>query len=115
MLRIYTVLIGIFVAGACSASSISCQTNYDEYSVKVDQDTIALKKYSSDSDREVASQGLQTRNLPKTEGMAKVFFKNGLKFKLNIASLKSFSDVDDYLVVTSEEGHQMTYPLTCHI
>jgi hypothetical protein len=46
-------------------------------------------------------------------GFDKVIFNNGNKHVVHIEDRNNFSEVDDYLLVKSKEGHEMIYPLIC--
>lgn len=46
-------------------------------------------------------------------GFEKVIFSNGNKHTVHIEDKSNFSQVDDYLLIKSKEGHEMIYPLTC--
>jgi hypothetical protein len=47
-------------------------------------------------------------------GFTKTLYIDGNKHRINIQNTNEFSDVNDYLSITSPKGHEMTYPLTCH-
>ncbi|MBT5094565.1 MAG: hypothetical protein HOM21_10000, partial [Halobacteriovoraceae bacterium] len=48
------------------------------------------------------------------QGYTKIVKFEGQKHMIHIENKGSFSEVDDYLLIRSKKGHEMTYPLSCN-
>jgi hypothetical protein len=99
-----------------STGGIECKTAYGEKSFIIENGQISFQREDalgvsrSISSVPAGSVRTQTKNL----GFTKTLYIDGLKHRINIPNSKEFSDVNDYLSITSPKGHEMTYPLSCH-
>ena len=102
-------------AGA-AVPTIKCETAFGEKSFTIDDNHISFNKEDeSGVSRSISSvQGESVRTQVKFKGFTKALYIDGNKYRINIKDANSFSEVDDYLSITSPKGHEMTYPLTCH-
>lgn len=97
-------------------ASIKCETAFGEKSFIIDDQQISFHKDDekgiSRSISSITSESVRThkRNL----GFTKTLYMSGNKHRINIQNTHEFSDVNDYLSITSPKGHEMTYPLSCH-
>ncbi|MGE3609362.1 MAG: hypothetical protein AB7I27_07230 [Bacteriovoracaceae bacterium] len=109
------VLIMVYSMGA-RAESIVCTTAFGEKTFTIDNNHISFSKEDEGGNhRAVASVDAQSvRTQTKNAGFIKTLYIDGNKHRINIKDVKSFSDVNDYLSITSPKGHEMTYPLSCH-
>ena len=48
------------------------------------------------------------------QGFTKVLNLDGHKYKIHVEDVGRFSEVDDYIAIRSPQGHEITYPLSCH-
>lgn len=55
----------------------------------------------------------ETPSRREGNGFSKFMKLQGKQYKVHIASLKKFSDNDDYLRIMNKKGHKMSYPLNC--
>lgn len=98
-----------------AATGISCQTAFGEKSFTIFEDQISFSKEDetgvSRSISSVTSESVRTHK--KNQGFTKTLYLNGQKHRINVQNTNEFSDVNDYLSITSPKGHEMTYPLTC--
>jgi hypothetical protein len=46
-------------------------------------------------------------------GFSKFFYVSGKKYTIHIDDKDNFSDIDDYMIIKSSNGHEITYPLNC--
>ncbi|MCB9090977.1 MAG: hypothetical protein H6621_11965 [Halobacteriovoraceae bacterium] len=111
LLTIIFMIVLLKYSFGAEEKAFKCHTFYNEMSVIVEGNQVALHKYNS-SDREVASTQ-KAKTIKKPSGLSKTFYQDGLKHKLSIKNTESFNDVDDCLVVTNKDGHKMSYPLIC--
>lgn len=102
-------------AGAATPT-IKCETAFGEKSFTIEDHRVSfVKEDESGVSRSISSvQGESVRTHVKFHGFTKTLYMNGNKHRINIKNVDSFSEVDDYLSITSPKGHEMTYPLTCH-
>jgi hypothetical protein len=61
--------------------------------------------------RELAS--IVSRSKTSDTGMTKIVDFENQKHTIHISDMQSFSDVNDYIIIKSRTGHEVTYPLTC--
>ena len=79
--------------------------------IKIYQSTMAFSN-GYERGRAIAS-ALPTRTQKTISGFTKFTNFEGLNYKLHIENIDSLSDVDDYLTIKNQNGHEMTYPITC--
>jgi hypothetical protein len=101
---------------AATAHGIKCTTAFGEKTFEILDGNISFQKEDesgvSRSISSVASDTVRTHS--KHLGFVKTLYINGHKHRINVQNTQEFSDVNDYLSITSPKGHEMTYPLTCH-
>jgi hypothetical protein len=95
---------------------ISCSTAFGEKSFTISDNHIAFQKEDeSGISRAISSvNGESVRTHKKHLGFTKTVYIDGNKHRISVKNVKSFSDANDYLSITSPKGHEMTYPLNCH-
>jgi hypothetical protein len=99
-----------------SVPAIKCETAFGEKSFTIDDNHVSFNKEDeSGVSRSISSiDGESVRTHVKYQGFSKQLYIDGNKYRINVKNVHSFSEVDDYLSITSPKGHEMTYPLTCH-
>lgn len=99
-----------------ATTAITCETAFGEKSFTIDDDRISFNKEDEAGiSRSISSvNGDSVRTQKKHLGFSKTLYINGNKHRINIHNTNEFSDVNDYLSITSPKGHEMTYPLNCH-
>lgn len=97
-----------------SSGKITCETPRGTKVLVIDDQKVSISQpLRISQNRAVASvQGVRTKL--EGPGFTKVLFHNGAKHIIHIEDRKNFSVVDDYLIIRSNEGHEMTYPLECN-
>lgn len=107
-------MVHAFNSHAASAE-IKCSTAFGEKKFLIDSEKVSFyKEELSGPRREISStDAASVRTQNKNHGFSKTLYIDGLKYKINIHNQNQFSDVDDYLSITSPKGHEMTYPLNC--
>lgn len=64
--------------------------------------------------REIASiEGIAVRTKSTDRGVEKIMMKNGEKYTVHIENVSNMNEADDYILIRSKEGHEMTYPILC--
>jgi hypothetical protein len=99
-----------------STGEISCSTAFGEKTFSITDNSISFhKEDESGASRSISSiHGDSVRTHKKHLGFTKTLYIDGNKYRINVQNSKEFSDVNDYLSITSPKGHEMTYPLNCH-
>ncbi|MEC7277642.1 MAG: hypothetical protein VXV96_15080 [Bdellovibrionota bacterium] len=105
------ILISLFFQ--MGAFAITCQTPRGAKVLDIKSQSVAIKQpFRIDSTRAVASLN-KVRTKILGNGFTKVLFHKGEKHIIHVSDKENFSNLDDYLIVRSAEGHEMTYPLEC--
>jgi hypothetical protein len=109
------LVVQVMSASAAPAPRIVCQTAFGEKAFVIENDKIAfIKEDDSGVQRSISSiQGQSVRTQKKHLGFVKTLYLDGNKHRISVKNTDAFSEVDDYLSITSPKGHEMTYPLTC--
>lgn len=115
----FAALMAIIYVGNSQASvsgTVVCKTAYGEKEITIDNDHVAFNREDdSGVKREISSvNSLKVRTHNKYKGFTKTLYIDGMKHKVHVEDVGNFSEVQDYLSITSPKGHEMTYPLTCH-
>ena len=113
--RILTLMavLGLGVLGkAHAATAISCETAFGEKTFLIEEERIVFSKENVETGRAISSID-QVRTERRHKGFDKVLYKDGLKHRIHIDDSATFNEVNDYMVITSPKGHEMTYPLSC--
>ena len=109
-------LMGLMLAlsafGQKAHAAINCSTAFGEKTFLIEEDRVVFQKEDVDLGRAISSID-QVRTERRHKGFDKLLYKDGLKHRIHIDNTTSFNDVDDYMVITSPKGHEMTYPLSC--
>ena len=99
-----------------ASGAIECKTAFGEKSFVIEDGRISFSKEDeagvSRSISSVAGDSVRTHT--KHLGFMKTLYIDGNKHRINVQNTHEFSDVNDYLSITSPKGHEMTYPLSCH-
>jgi hypothetical protein len=95
---------------------IECETAFGEKKFTIEEGRVAFQKEDeSGVARSISSvKGHAVRTHKKHLGFSKSMYIDGLKYRINVKNAEAFSEVEDYLSITSPKGHEMTYPLTFH-
>ena len=76
-----------------------------------DKKVTFFSEFDSHAKRELAS--VVARNKSEAQGITKVVEFENQKHTIHITDMNNFSDVNDYIIVKSRAGHEVTYPLSC--
>ena len=109
-------IITILTVSAISSTlaKTTCYTPRMSKKIVITDKSVAISKpfLKELGERSVAST-TSVRTKFMGTGFEKVIFNNGNKHTVHIEDKSNFSQVDDYLLIKSKEGHEMIYPLTC--
>ncbi len=99
-----------------ATGAIVCSTAFGEKSFTIEEDRISFhKEDEAGINRSISSIGSESvRTHKKHLGFSKTLYIDGNKHRINVKNANAFSEVNDYLSITSPKGHEMTYPLNCH-
>ncbi len=99
-----------------ATGAITCSTAFGERSFTIEEDRISFHKEDeagiNRSISSISSDSVRTHK--KHLGFSKTLYIDGNKHRINVQNTNAFSEVNDYLSITSPKGHEMTYPLNCH-
>ena len=76
-----------------------------------DKKVTFFNEFDSRAKRQIASVPSCTKN--SEGGMTRVVDFENQKHIIHISDVNNFSDVNDYIIIKSRTGHEVTYPLTC--
>ena len=94
--------------------SVSCKTNFGEKAFTIEQGTVAFHTTENKAQRSISSV-YEARTQRTQKGLRRSLYLNGNKHLIHINDVNNLSDQEDYLAVTSQKGHKMTYPLNCKL
>lgn len=99
-----------------ATGAITCSTAFGEKSFTIEDNRISFhKEDEAGVSRSISSIGGESvRTHKKHLGFTKTLYIDGNKHRINVRNVNEFSEVNDYLSITSPRGHEMTYPLNCH-
>ena len=96
------------------ASSIVCSSPRLKKALKISNTRVAFLEEGQLDGRQLASsavKGVRTRNTAK--GFDKIVHYEGHKHTIHIEDKSNLNELNDYIVIKSREGHEITYPLDC--
>lgn len=99
---------------AQAAVTLECETAFGEKSFRIEDERIVFSQEmnETESGRSISSIEM-VRTERRHKGFDKILQMQGLKHRIHIENPSHLSDLDDYMVITSPKGHEMTYPLSC--
>lgn len=93
-------------------ASILCHTPRMNKIFEVsDKKVTFFNEFDSHTKRTLASVTSRSKN--ENMGVTRVVQFENQKHTIHIANMNSFSDVNDYIIIKSKTGHEVTYPLSC--
>jgi D-lyxose ketol-isomerase len=117
-IQLFLAMLGILVlftflnGSAYAQDAVFCKSFYGEKELTIGPDHIAFHK--SQEGRFVSST-LKANTRKKFSGLDKIVYVDGNKHKVHIENLKKLSENTDYLTITNQNGHKITYPLICKL
>jgi hypothetical protein len=78
-----------------------------------DKKVTFYNEFDSQAKRELAS--VVARNKTESQGITKIVEFENQKHIIHITDMNNLSDVNDYIIVKSRAGHEVTYPLSCEL
>lgn len=115
LLAIATFIISFWaqVSMAAVNTSISCSTPHMGKVFTITEDKVVFEQDELSASRSVASiQKIRTKK--EGNGFTKILSYESNKYTIHIANEENFDEVEDYLSIRSEKGHEITYPINCH-
>ena len=93
-------------------ASVLCHTPRMNKIFEVSDKKITFfNEFDSHAKRELASVSSRTKSADT--GVTKIVDFENQKHTIHISDMNNFSDVNDYIIIRSRTGHEVTYPLTC--
>jgi hypothetical protein len=93
-------------------ASVLCHTPRMNKIFEVSDSKVTFfNEFDSHAKRELAS--LTSRTKLDSAGVTKIVEFENQKHTIHITDMNNFSDVNDYIIVRSRAGHEVTYPITC--
>tara|TARA_Y100000780_G_C13695979_1_gene422420 strand:- start:28917 stop:29222 length:306 start_codon:yes stop_codon:yes gene_type:complete len=99
---------------AMAAPQIICTTPRESKVVLIKDTSVALSTPEKLINQRTVASVSSVRTKLQGKGFTKIIFLDGIKHTIHIENQNDFSDVNDYMVMRSQEGHEITYPLTCN-
>ena len=96
-------------------ASIICKTPRESKILKIHKNSVSFPHLEENEN--LLERGTASLPLIRTKhhgrGFTKILFLKGIKHTIHIKDKLKFSEVEDYLILKSQEGHEMTLPLKC--
>lgn len=96
-----------------ATEKIVCFGPRNSHKVEINGKSVSVSRPFSNINRNVASE-IAVRTRVMGNGFSKFFYLGGKKYTVHIDDQASFSDIDDYMIIRSNNGHEITYPLECN-
>ncbi len=100
------------VLSSAAHADIVCSTAYGEKNFTIQSDRVVFHKDEVETGRSISSIEM-VRTEKRHLGFDKIVQLKGLKHRIHVENTAAFNEAQDYLVITSPKGHEMTYPLSC--
>lgn len=97
-----------------AAPQIICTTPRESKVVLIKESAVALSTPEKLINQRTVASVSSVRTKLEGKGFTKIIYLDGIKHTIHIENQNQFSDVNDYMVMRSQEGHEITYPLTCN-
>lgn len=105
-------LLALTLWGFSAMASIKCQTPNQHKIIELKANKVVILKGDDLERRELASfEFVKTKS--KGNGFTKYMNFENQKHIIHVEDQQKFSDVNDYLIIKDNAGHEMTYPLSC--
>mgnify|MGYP000285967273 FL=1 len=100
------------IQARASHGRIECHTPRMKKSFVILNNKVAFLE-ETDKGRMVAStKSLRTKK--KKNGFTKILHYWGHRHEIHVKDVDKLSDLNDYLTIRTNKGHEITYPLTCY-
>lgn len=109
----FTIITLLFFIQAKSFAEITCHTPRLSKAFQIEKTSVAFYQADVVRGRELAS-AIPARTRFTHNGFTKVIKHEGKKYTLHIENKNNFSELNDYLVIKNNRGHEVTYPITCY-
>ncbi len=109
----FTIITLLFFLQAKAFAGVTCHTPRLSKAFQIGKTSIAFYQADVSRGRELAST-IPARTRFTNTGFTKVITHEGKKYTLHIEDKNNFSELEDYLVIKNNKGHEITYPLTCY-
>ncbi len=95
-----------------SGASVFCHTPRMNKIFEVSDKKITFfNEFENQAKREIAS--IIPKSKSNASGITKLVDFENQRHIIHIGDMNNFSDVNDYIIIKSKTGHEVTYPLTC--
>jgi len=109
---IFIVGNGAFASGLDLKQGIVCQTMNGDKTFILKNNSIAFDADESENERKISSIS-EVKTIRLGKSLTKLTKRLGLKYRVHIADISNPSIVDDFVSITSHDGHEITYPISC--
>ena len=103
-----------FSFGLEASERFSCTTPRLSKAFVVGPTGIAFFNPFEKQGRKIAST-INARTKLIGKGFSKILFVSGEKHIVHINDKQNLNELDDYLIIKSNKGHEITYPLDCKL
>jgi hypothetical protein len=103
-------------ASSLQNKEIKCHTQNDERVFTVSEKFLTFHDQSLNDSflpKRVISSSNPVRTKTIGKGIVQTLNYEGNNHKIVIKDLNKMSEISDYLSITNQKGHEMTYPITC--
>jgi len=92
---------------------ITCHTPRGDQYLDIGENKISFYKEDSSNQQRSLASGQQTNTFKTASGFTKTLNRDKKRYTIHIENQKEYSELNDYLSVRSQDGHEMIYPLIC--
>lgn len=110
----FVTLLSLPANAARVTTKLECSTNFGEKQFTIEDNTIAFHETTESASRSISSI-YEARTQKTHRGIKKSLYLNGNKHLIHIMDSANMNSDDDYMAITSPQGHKMTYPINCSL
>ena len=103
----------VIQARAEGHGKIECYTPRMKKSFVIFNNKVAFLEETESGRMVASSKSLRTKK--KKNGFTKILHHWGKRHEIHIGDVDKLSELNDYLTIRTNKGHEITYPLTCYL
>jgi len=116
MKNIITLVALLFISKSFAGVKFTCSVERMGKSIKIEKNYVVMSDLNIESNRQVASineNKIPSRTRFSGKSIEKIMYVSGEKYLLHINDINAYSEINDYLIIKSQKGHEMMFSVNC--